>query len=183
MEKTRLHEPDVALMDLVMPGMGGLTAIRLIRERFPQVKVLAVTAEAERDALLPVLRAGGSGFIRKTTAHEDLLPALGTAARDEVFLYPSGNHLLLRDYIAVAEHETRLQSLSEHERNILALAAEGYSSAEIGRRLYLSPKTVDSYRSRAMRSLRLSRRTELVRFALNTGLLSLEREHPEPAGG
>jgi DNA-binding NarL/FixJ family response regulator/nitrogen-specific signal transduction histidine kinase len=181
LEQTRLRKPDVVLMDLVMPGMGGLEAMRLIRERFPEAKVLAVTAESEGDALLPVLRAGGSGFVRKITAHDDLLPAVRAAARDETFLYASGNQLVLREYMAAAEHDAMLKSLAKHDRDILALAAEGFNSAEIGKRLFLSPKTVDSYRSRAMRKLGLSHRSELVQFALSTGLLTLESGRTTPA--
>lgn len=171
LEETRIRRPDVVLMDLAMPGIGGLEAIRQITVRHPGARVLVLTAEAEEDALLPALEAGAMGFVRKTTAHEDLPLALRTVARGEVFLYPSGNRLLLRDYLAAAEHQARLAELSKEERAILALAAEGFNSTEIGKKLFLSPKTVDSYRSRATRALGLASRAELVRFALSAGLL------------
>lgn len=171
-EETRRLHPDVVVMDLTMPGMGGLEAIRRIRALDPRVKLLALTAETEAEALIEVLEAGGHGLVRKSTAHEDLLPALRTVARDEVYLYPDGQRLLLRAYHAQpARNEALLEPLSEHEREILALAAEGYTSAEIGKRLFLSPKTVDTYRAQAMRKVGLTHRTQLVRFALKTGLL------------
>jgi two-component system, NarL family, response regulator NreC len=112
--------------------------------------------------------------VRKSTAHADLVPAMEAALRDEVFLYPSGNRLLLRDFRFLREwHEDpRLQLLTEHERQVIALAAEGFTSVEIGKRLFLSPKTVDSYRSRAMHKLGLGNRAELIRFAVTTRLLT-----------
>lgn len=156
-----------------MPGIGGIEATRQIVAAEPEVKVLALTGEQEADLLLPVLEAGGHGFVRKTTAHEDLLAALEAALRDEVFLYPSGNRLLLHEFHARLgpPDDGPTGPLTEHERRVLALAAEGYTSAEIGRKLFLSPKTVDTYRSRVMRKLGLGSRPELVRFAVRAGLL------------
>jgi two-component system response regulator NreC len=171
-ERARELRPDVVLMDLLMPGIGGIEAIRRIHALDPGIRALALTGESESETLMEVLEAGGSGFVRKSTAHEDLVPALRTVARDEVFLYPSGQKFLLRAYHSRPERNAKLlEPLSEHEREILALAAEGYNSTEIGKRLFLSPKTVDTYRAQAMRRVGLTHRTELVRFALRTGLL------------
>jgi len=168
-----LARPQVVLMDLHLPGMSGVEATRRIAAAFPHLPVLALSAEAEADVLLEVLEAGGSGFVGKTTAEQDLLPAMETVLRGEVFLYPSGNKLLLRDFLHASSDaaDDATDVLSEHERQVLALAAEGYTSAEIGRKIFFSPQTVDSYRSRSMRKLGLSGRAELVRFAVRSGLL------------
>jgi DNA-binding NarL/FixJ family response regulator/signal transduction histidine kinase len=165
-----LARPDLVLMDLKMPGIGGIEAIRRLTRKHPQVSALALTAEAEAETLLPVLEAGGSGFVRKTAAHEDLLVAIETVLRGEVFLYPSGNRLLLREFRLTADSVSD-HGLTENERRVVALAAEGYTSPEIGKRLFLSSKTVDTYRSRAMRKLGIDSRPELVRFAVQKGLL------------
>ncbi|HEX8903312.1 MAG TPA: response regulator transcription factor [Longimicrobiaceae bacterium] len=172
-EKTRLLRPDVVVMDLAMPGIGGLEATRKIGELGLGARVLVLTSQAEEEFLLPVLEAGGSGYVRKTSADEDLIRAIQTVSRDEVFLYPNATKLLLRQYkMAEAKGEAGpLEKLSEREREVLALTAEGYSSGEIGKKLYLSPKTVDTYRARLMQKLGLSHRSELVRLALDTGLL------------
>ena len=172
-EKTRLLRPDVVVMDLAMPGMGGLEATRAISGQEGGPKVLVLTSQAEEEFLLPVLEAGGSGYVRKTSADEDLIRAIRAVSRDEVFLYPSATKLLLRQYKLAEEkgEASPIEKLSDREREVLTLTAEGYSSGEIGKKLYLSPKTVDTYRARLMQKLGLSHRSELVRLALQTGLL------------
>ena len=172
-EKTRLLRPDVVVMDLAMPGIGGLEATKQVVALGLGARVLVLTSQSEEEFLLQVLEAGGSGFVRKTSADSDLVNAIRTVARDEVFLYPSATRLLLRTYRAAEEkgEASPIEKLSEREREVLALTAEGYSSGEIGKKLYLSPKTVDTYRARLMQKLGLSHRSELVRLALNSGLL------------
>jgi DNA-binding NarL/FixJ family response regulator len=172
-EKTRLLRPNVVVMDLSMPGIGGLEATKEIVALGLGAKVVVLTSQTEEEFLLQVLDAGGSGFVRKTSADSDLVNAIRTVARDEVFLYPSATRLLLRTYREAREPhpEGPLEKLSEREREVLALTAEGYSSAEIGKKLFLSPKTVDTYRARMMQKLGLTHRAELVRLALETGML------------
>jgi len=182
-EKTRLLRPDVVVMDLAMPGMDGIEATRQIGALELGTRVLVLTSQTEEEFLLPVLEAGGSGFVRKTSADSDLVNAIRTVARGEVFLYPSATRLLLRTYQQAREPraEGPLDGLSEREREVLALTAEGYSSAEIGKKLFLSPKTVDTYRARMMQKLGLTHRAELVRLALETGLLKAEHAPAGPA--
>jgi DNA-binding NarL/FixJ family response regulator len=164
------------VMDLEMPGAGGLEGTRQIVALELGIRVLVLTSQAEDEYLLPVLEAGGSGFVHKTKADQDLISAIRTVARDEVFLYPSATRLLLRGYRnAESKGEVNpLEALSEREQEVLGLTAEGFSSAEIGKKLFLSPKTVDTYRARLMQKLGLSHRSELVRFALNTGVLKAQ---------
>ena len=164
--------PDVVLMDLSMPGIGGLEATRRIAALELGTKVLVLTVHAEEEYLLPVVQAGGSGYVLKRSADTDLLDGLRTVARGQVFLYPTTERFLLRRYRDAAEEKREgLALLSAREREVLAQTAQGYSSTEIGRRLLISPKTVDTYRARIMEKLRLNHRSELVRFALRTGLL------------
>ena len=172
-EKARLLRPAVVVMDLAMPGNGGLEATRRIGALGLGARVLVLTSQTEEEFLLPVLEAGAGGFVRKTSADTDLVNAIRAVARDEVFLYPSATRLLLRTYKQAREPhaEGPLERLSEREREVLALTAEGDSSAEVGRKLFLSPKTVDTYRARMMQTLGLAHRAELVRLALDTGML------------
>lgn len=168
--------PDVVVMDLDMPGMGGLEATQKIAALGTPTKVLVLTSHEEERSLLAVLEAGGSGFVHKTKAEQDLIDAIRTVARDEVFLYPSATRLLLQGYRRAEERgETNpTEELSEREREVLVLTAEGYSSSEVGKKLFLSPKTVDTYRARIMKKLGLGHRSDLVRFALRHGLLRAE---------
>lgn len=168
--------PDVVVMDLGLPGMDGIEATRRILAAHEHTRVLVLTAEPEDAYLLRVLEAGGNGFVRKSTAHRDLVPALDTVVGGHVFLPPSGSELLLRGFREAVRHGSPdpLSSLTEQERGVVLLTAEGFTSREIGKRLYLSPKTVDSYRSHLMRKLGLRHRADLVQLALRAGLLRPE---------
>jgi two-component system response regulator NreC len=129
---------------------------------------------AEEEYLVPVLDAGASGYLTKTTADRSLIEAIRVVARGEVYLPPQATKLLLREYRTAGSGEGApdpLRQLSTREQEVLALTAEGYSSKEIGEKLFISPKTVDTYRSRIMEKLGLNHRAELVRFALRAGLL------------
>ena len=164
--------PDVIVMDIAMPGGGGLQATRTIRTRGLPCKVLILTMHAEDQYLLPVIEAGGSGYVLKTGADSDLIEAIRVVHRDQVFLYPSAAKLLLGKYLERTEAgESTSDGLTPREREVLRLTAEGYTGQEIGERLVLSPKTVDTYRQRVMEKLNLHHRSELVKYALRKGLL------------
>lgn len=168
----RKLKPDVVVMDLSMPGSNGLEATRRIAALELDTSVLVLTVHAEEEYLVPVVEAGASGYLTKTSADIDLLEAIKVVARGQVFLPPKATTLLLKQYKAAeAEGEASLKDLSTREQEVLALTAEGFSSREIGKKLFISPKTVDTYRSRIMDKLGLSHRSDLVRFALRVGLL------------
>jgi len=168
----RKLKPDVVVMDLSMPGSNGLEATRRIAALELNTHVLVLTVHAEEEYLVPVVEAGASGYLTKTSADTDLLEAIRIVARGQVFLPPKATTLLLKQYKAAdAEEQAGLKDLSTREQEVLALTAEGYSSREIGKKLFISPKTVDTYRSRIMDKLGLNHRSELVRFALKVGLL------------
>jgi two-component system response regulator NreC len=171
-DKVRELKPDVVVMDLSMPGSNGLEATRRIAALELDTKVLVLTVHAEEEYLVPVVEAGASGYLTKTSADKDLIEAIKVVARGEVYLPPKATTLLLQRYKASeADDSAGLHDLSTREQEVLALTAEGYSSREIGKKLFISPKTVDTYRSRIMDKLGLNHRSELVRFALRVGLL------------
>lgn len=171
-DRARELKPDVVVMDLSMPDSNGLEATRRIVALELDTKVLVLTVHAEEEYLVPVVDAGASGYLTKTSADTDLTEAIKVVARGQVFLPPKATTLLLRRYKqAEADDGVGLHDLSTREQEVLALTAEGFSSTEIGKKLFISPKTVDTYRSRIMQKLGLTHRSELVRFALRVGLL------------
>lgn len=171
-DKVRELKPDVVVMDLSMPGSNGLEATRRIAALELDTKVLVLTVHAEEEYLVPVVEAGASGYLTKTSADNDLIEAIKVVARGEVYLPPKATTLLLQRYKSSEnDDQAGLHDLSTREQEVLALTAEGFSSREIGKKLFISPKTVDTYRSRIMDKLGLNHRSELVRFALRVGLL------------
>ncbi len=170
------HRPNIVIADLSMPS-GGMSTISRITGLELGIRVLVLTVHAEERYLLPVLEAGGSGYVRKSSAHTDLLEAIRTVARGEVFLDPAATKTLLRGYLGRARSGQELdigEVLSEREREVVKLTAEGYTALQGAELLSLSPKTVETYRHRAMQKLGLTNRAELVRYALRAGLLSEE---------
>ncbi len=170
----RQHRPNIVIADLSMPH-GGMSTISEVTNLNIGTRVLVLTVHAEERYLLPVLEAGGSGYVRKSSAHTDLLDAIRTVARGEVFLDPAATKTLLRGYLGRARTGDEIdigEVLSEREREVVKLTAEGYTAQQGADMLSLSPKTIETYRHRAMQKLGLTNRAELVRYALRAGLLS-----------
>jgi two-component system response regulator NreC len=174
-KQARALKPDVVLMDLVMPGIGGVEAMRRINALHTGTKILVLSAFLQEDRLLDVLAAGASGFVSKSSPAENLTRAIRTVVQNDVFLDPSAARVLVEHQKQPrAKGKGAVNRLSAREREVLALTAEGHTAGEIGARLGLSAKTVDTYRARIMEKLGFQRRSELVRFALRTGLLKIE---------
>jgi DNA-binding NarL/FixJ family response regulator len=166
--------PDVVLMDLIMPRLSGLEATAQISAS-TCARVLVLTMHRAEEYLVPVLRAGGSGYLTKESADRELIDAIRTVASGEVFLYPSAARLLLENFRGLRDEDREanpLHLLSARELEVLKKTARGFSATEIAEGLRISPKTVDTYRQRGMEKLKLHHRSELVQFALQNGLLS-----------
>ncbi|MEJ5239686.1 MAG: response regulator transcription factor [Anaerolineales bacterium] len=164
-------QPDVVIMDLTLPDLHGLDATREIRRRVPRCAVLVLTAHAEERYLFPVLQAGASGYVRKDVADDELVRAVRQVASGKAYLDPAAQAMLLRSYLQPEKDIDLFDKLSTRERQVLQLTAEGYSSREIGEKLHISPKSVETYRARVMEKLNISDRPSLVRYALRKGLL------------
>lgn len=179
LERVRELKPDVVVMDITMPDMDGLEALRQMHAEHLPSRVLVLTMHAEQEYLFQVLENGGYGYVLKQGVDSDLFEAIRTVGAGNVFLYPSATTLLLSRYLEggrpVQEREV-YDGLSDREREVLTLTAEGFSSSEIGDRLALSPKTVETYRTRIMQKLGLQHRSQLVQYALRKGLLQVHDE-------
>lgn len=175
--KTRELRPELVVMDIAMPHLNGIEATRRIKEMGLGTRVLILTMHAEEHYLFHVLKAGGSGYVLKQSADRELIEAIRVVQRGDVFLYPSAARLLLQgflDRVEDGEERERYDGLTERERDVLRLTAEGYSNREIAERLIISPKTVDTYRSRIMEKLDLHHRSELVKYAVRNKLLEID---------
>lgn len=172
--------PDIILLDISMPDVDGLEALRRMQADHVPGKVLVLTMHAENEYLFQVLESGGYGYVLKQGVDTDLFTAIRTVAAGDIFLYPSATALLLSRYreqkraLEETEDGSHPDGLSDREREVLSLTAQGYSSQEIGDQLALSAKTVETYRTRVMRKLNLRHRSDLVRYALRVGLLQPE---------
>ncbi len=167
--------PDVVVMDISMPEMDGLEATRRIRACCPQTHVLILTVHAMERYLFPVLKAGGSGYVLKSTVDTELVAAIRAVAGGGAFLYPSAQRMVLEDYLARTRsgpEQDAYERLSEREREVLKLLALGHTAAEVAEQLSLSPKSVETYRTRIMEKLGLDSRAALVKYALARGLLT-----------
>jgi DNA-binding NarL/FixJ family response regulator len=167
-------QPDVILLDINMPGMNGLEVLPLLRQSTPQSRILVLTMHDDTTYLRQVLRAGGAGYVLKQAADKELLSAIRTVHSGGTFLHPAHAQSLLNDPTpasAPAQSDNRLAQLSEREQEVLTLIALGYSNKEIAEKLFLSVKTVETYKTRIMEKLELTTRAALVRFALQHKLL------------
>ncbi len=187
-EVAREVKPDIVLMDITMPGMDGLEATRQLRNLLPDTQVLALTVHEDKQYFMEMLGAGASGYITKQAAADELVEAIHTLSAGHVYLQPALARWLLEDYQRLSaqvpsqpvprpeaqeDDLVGLEILSQREREVLELVADGLNNNEIGASLGLSPKTIARHRERIMNKLNLHSRTELVKFAIRTGLLQL----------
>ena len=164
--------PDIIVMDVSMPEMDGLKAAEEIQSLGLQSKIVILTVHADEQYLFQTLKAGASGYVHKSSADSELIDAIRTANRGDVFLYPSTIKKLLEEYLrGEAREADDKDPLTNREREVLKATVEGYTNNEIAEQLVISPKTVDTYRQRIMEKLNLHHRSELIRYALKRGYL------------
>jgi len=174
LELTERLRPDVVIMDISMPGMGGIEATQTIRTRHPEVQVLALTMHEDESYIFQLLRAGAAGYVLKRAAAQDLVQAVRAAAKGEAFLYPSVARKVVEDYlkrVEMGEERQRYDGLTAREKEILTLIAQGLSNQQIAEKLFISIKTVQTHRAHVLEKLKLHDRTELVRYAIRKGLI------------
>lgn len=167
-------QPDVILMDITMPDMNGIEATRQIKKLLPETKVLVLTMHEHDEYVFQALRAGASGYMLKEAADTDLISALRVIQNGQFYLSPTAQSVMVGDYlqrVRTGEEKDSYSSLTEREREILKLVAEGYTNNQIAERLIISPKTVDTHRTHVMDKLNLHSRAELVKYAMRRGLL------------
>jgi DNA-binding NarL/FixJ family response regulator len=171
-------KPDVLITDLSMPDMDGSAATKAIIELELATKILVLTMHVEEEYLVPLLEAGASGYLVKSAADRELVAAVRAVAYGDTYVSPGASGVLikgLRRKDPAQEERDRFESLTQRERDVLRFVAQGYSAPEIGERLFISPKTVDTYKQRIHEKLGVAHRAEYVQFALKLGILKEEK--------
>jgi len=169
----------VVLMDIGMPRLNGLEALRRLKNDYTDPAVLVLTSHESEAYLFQVVQAGGAGYVLKQAADEHLLVAIRDAAAGKPFLHPGMETRLLTDFVHRARRageraENAFLALTEREREVLSMVAEGFSNQEVAAKLILSVKTIETHRAHIMSKLNLRSRAELVHYALREGYLTIE---------
>jgi two-component system response regulator NreC len=173
-EMTRQLRPDVVLMDISMPNLNGFESTRQIKKRFPKTRVVILTMHFNREYVLQSLRAGASGYLVKKTAPSELIAAIESVHRGETYLSPAVTGFVVDEFIHQSEsreQEEDYYNLTDREREILQLIAEGKSTKDIADQLYISVNTVSSHRTHIREKLGLHSTAELTQYAIQRGLI------------
>lgn len=173
-----LH-PDVVLMDLSMPhGKDGMTASAELKKLMPEVNILILTMHDDEHYLFQAIKVGASGYILKNAPHDELVGAIHAVSKGDAYLYPSATKKLMSEFMNRQStspiNDTAYLNLSEREKEVLSWLAKGYSNKEIAQNLFISVKTVEAHKSNLMEKLGLKTRPELIKFALQKGLLQFD---------
>jgi len=169
------HKPDVAILDVAMPLLNGIEATRQIVKRVPNVRVLVLSMHADEAYVIQILHAGAAGYLLKDSADVDLLQAVSAVAEGKSFFSPAIARLMLDDYVKQRSGEPgvidRYASLSDREREVFQLIAEGKTNKDIAAILFISPSTVETHRARIMEKLDVHSAAEIVLYAVRRGVI------------
>jgi DNA-binding NarL/FixJ family response regulator len=170
-EMTATLAPDLMVLDLGLPDMNGVDVIRAIRRHNVTLRIVVLSMYSRREFVVPAIEAGCDGYVPKSATHTSLLQAIRTVLGGERYLHPTAATVLISSLKDDQSEVAQFVALSDREQDVIRLAAQGFTSREIGETLVISAKTVETYRQRAMEKLGIEHRPDLVKFAVRAGLL------------
>ncbi|MCB0112471.1 MAG: response regulator transcription factor [Caldilineaceae bacterium] len=171
LELAQTLAPDVIVLDLGLPDISGIDVIRSLRSRDDAVRIVVLSMYSRREFVMPAIEAGCDGYVPKSSTHTSLLQAIRTVLGGERYLHPTAATALIGALKDDESETAKFAALSEREQDVLRFTAQGFTSREIGEKLIISSKTVETYRQRAMEKLHLEHRSDLIKFAVRAGLL------------
>ncbi|MFH1718650.1 MAG: response regulator transcription factor [Planctomycetota bacterium] len=169
-ERAKELSPDVVVMDIGMPNLNGVEATRQITKECPHVKVVGLSMHADKKYVREMFRAGARGYLLKDCSFEELVQAIRTVITGKVYVSPSVGHTVIEDYISKSYEGSAFFVLSQREREILQLLAEGKTIKQAAMRLHISPKTAQAHRLQIMNKLRIDNVAQLTKYAIQEGL-------------
>jgi DNA-binding NarL/FixJ family response regulator len=176
-EKVEELKPDIVLMDIAMPMLNGIEATRQIRKAFPQTKVIILSMHSHDRYISELFALGASGYLLKSSTGTDIITAIHAALKGETYLSPSISHKVIEDYISLKKtspQEDLYNRLSNREREVFQMIAEGRSTKEISQILYVSPSTIKTHRSNIMEKLKMDNISQLIQFAIHLGIVEIQ---------
>ncbi len=176
LELAKKHNPDIILLDIAMPNMDGVQVAGKIKKSLPRIKIIVLTSYSDDQFLYEFLKLGVSGFVLKDSASQELIYSIRKSHEGMVFFDPSVSKKVMEKFTQVSGGKSDFVNygkLSDREKEVLRLVAEGCATKEVAEKLYISPKTVENHRANIMKKLNIRDRTGLTKYALRLGLIDL----------
>lgn len=175
MQIARRCRPDIIVMDVSMPELNGMEATSQLIAELPDTKIIALSMHSDKRFVAGMLKAGASGYLLKNAAFDELVDAINTVCANETYLSPKIAAVVINDYVSFAKNEEKQQNpLTQREREVLQLLAEGKSTKQIAGDLFVSVKTIESHRQNIMKKLNIYNLADLIKYAIREGYTSLD---------
>lgn len=174
-EKAIIYKPDIVIMDIGMPVLGGIDATKLLKSKMPDIKIIALSMHSDKHFIKSMLEAGATGYLFKNCTHAQLIEAIETVYAGKKYLSDKITEVLIDDYLDKGDDtDNKIENLSEREFEVLKLFAEGNSTRDISEQLFVSIKTVGTHKQHILKKLNLKSTVDIIKYALKKGIISLD---------
>lgn len=174
-EKAIIYKPDIVIMDIGMPVLGGIDATALLKSKMPDIKIIALSMHSDKHFIKGMLEAGATGYLFKNCTHPQLIEAIETVYAGKKYLSDKITEVLIDDYLDKGDDtDNNIEKLSEREFEVLKLFAEGKSTRDISEQLFVSIKTIGTHKQHILKKLNLNSTVDIIKYALKKGIISLD---------